>query len=237
MGDTYINLDMELLFKELTFCNFSNNRTLSWKRYKPNTKTIDKLFKEYKCNEFIENFYDSEPDYDDEEFKMYMDYIAKHKTNDAVTGVGIFEALVYMNDEDRKKKKRFSEKEHTAKEIKVAYEKIRKQQQDYEEKRIRFNNWQEPHFEGNWGVTQDKVDSIAKKQLKEILKGAISITDRLWILEIPKEAVPKNMKDWNGVINSDCIEIYYYGRDWLGIDYCWSMQRRKTNADNTGKKV
>ena len=227
MGVNYINLDMELLFQQLTFCNFSNNRALSWKRYQPTRRIIDKLFQDYFCVEFMENFYDSEPDYDDEEFKMYMDYVVKHKTDDEVTGTGFYEAIVYMNDDDRKKKKRFSEKDHTAKEIKAAYEKIKRQQQEYDEKRIQFNNWQEPYFEGNWGLTQKKVDSIAKKQLKEILIGEIPTTNRFWILEIPKEDVPKGMKCWNKKINSDCIEIYYYGRDWLGVDYCWSMQRRE----------
>ena len=233
MSDTYINLDMELLFQQLTFCNFSNNRCLYWKRYQPTNRIIDKLFQDYYCEEFMENYYDSEPKYDDEEFKMYMDYIVKHNTDDEVTGTGMFNALSYMIDDEQKKKKRYAEKEHTAKEIKAAYEKIRKQQEDYNEKRIRFNNWQEPYFKGNWGYTQKRVDSIAKKQLKTILKSDIPIKDRLWLLEISKDNIPEDMKGWNGRIQVDCIEIYYYGRDYLGVDYCWSMQRRVKNMNTT----
>ena len=41
---------------------------------KLSNKSIDRLFNHYYIEELCEIFYDSEPDFDDEEFNMYMDY-------------------------------------------------------------------------------------------------------------------------------------------------------------------
>ena len=39
---------------------------------------------------------------------------------------------------------------------------------DYENARIEFCNWQEPHFKGNWGATQESIDSMGQELLKDI---------------------------------------------------------------------
>ena len=36
---------------------------------------------------------------------------------------------------------------------------------DYEPRRLSFNNWQELYVDGNWGLTQNEVNKIAKKTL------------------------------------------------------------------------
>lgn len=42
--------------------------------------------------------------------------------------------------------------------------------EDYEPQRLAFNNWQELYVEGNWDLTQEKVDSIAHETLKDYCK-------------------------------------------------------------------
>ncbi len=235
MCQTYINIDFELLYAELQFCGYIADCRNNWKRYKPTIKDIDNLYKHYKCLEFMENFYDSEPDYDDEEFKMYMDYIVKYKTDDDVTSAGLFNALLYMNDKEKLKTKRFSEKKHSDAELKEAYKHIIKLQKEYNPRRIAFNNWQEPHFAGNWGVTQEQVDILAKKTLKAVKQAKVENRDRLWIIDIPFKELPKNFWSWSEKITSDLRIIVYYGRDYLGVDYVWIME--KINENSTGEKV
>ena len=46
---------------------------------KLSNKYINRLFNHYYLEELCENFYDSEPDFDEEEFNMYMDYQNLHK--------------------------------------------------------------------------------------------------------------------------------------------------------------
>lgn len=81
---------------------------------------------------------------------------------------------------------------------------------EYEPKRITFNNWQEPYFEGNWGMSQKYVDRFGKETLKKIRNCPFSAKGRLFIAE----------KD-------DQIRIYFYGRDYLQVDYWFIFVRRK----------
>lgn len=81
---------------------------------------------------------------------------------------------------------------------------------DYENARIRFCNWQEPYFKGNWGMTQKYVNTFGKNILKRIKKEfPVSIKKRLYY----------SKKD-------DVILIYFYGRDLWQIDY-WFIFKRK----------
>ena len=66
-----INIREDLIKKEL---EDTHNRGITFRRLKPSNRFIDWLFNHYYVDEHTEHFYDSEPNYDDEEFKMYMDY-------------------------------------------------------------------------------------------------------------------------------------------------------------------
>lgn len=48
---------------------------------------------------------------------------------------------------------------------------------DYEPRRLSFNNWQEVYVEGNWGLAQKKVDSIAR----EILEDYQNLDNRIFV--------------------------------------------------------
>ena len=223
----YINIDFEQLFKRMhsLFDVISdedrwNHETRDWTRYKPTYAAIDTLFREYECYEFLEEFYDNEPDYDEEEFHMYMDYIEQQKTDDEVTNGGFFEALVAMPQEGEPKKKHFASKAYSLNVLKQAYDKIRKQQEDYEPTRIKVNNWVEIHTEGNWGATQKQVDSLAKQCMIAVKKAdkqeGIDNTDRFWIKDA--KYVDLNTKE-----EFKYLLVYYYGRDYKQVDYVWSL--------------
>lgn len=158
-----------------------------FKHKKLTSKFINWIFNHYYIEELCENFYDSCPVFEDEElYHMYMDYIYGH------------EGHVY------------SKQDHTKQELKDAYYKIKNIYNDYESKRIKFNNWQEPYFKGNWGMSQKYVDSFGKKTLKEIRKFPKSIKNRFYYAE----------KD-------DVIRIYFYGRDFWKVDYWFIFRKRK----------
>lgn len=81
---------------------------------------------------------------------------------------------------------------------------------DYENARIEFCNWQEPHFKGNWGMTQHDVDTDGKNLLNHIKKHfPTSIKKRLYY----------SRKD-------EYILIYFYGRDLWYSDF-WFIFKRK----------
>ena len=84
---------------------------------------------------------------------------------------------------------------------------------DYENARSEFCNWQEPHFKGNWGATQESVDSMGQNVLKEIRDTfLLPIKDRLYYAK----------KD-------DVILIYFYGRDLWMLDYWFIFKKRNKN--------
>ena len=208
----YINIDFQELTKTLRWLDSTDNRQNTWQQFSPSTTDIDKLFKKYTCTEFLENFYDSEPDYNcsNEEFHMYMDYIVQQKTEDDVTGRGFYEALKATANEPVQK---FSKENHTLREYKKAYNKIHKQIQEYNSKRIKFCNWVEVHAEWNWDGNQDSVDRLAKEQMLKIKSAPVHKRNRFWIHETKNE-----------------ITIYYYGRDWLYVDYVWSFEKKETTC-------
>lgn len=143
-----INIRQDLIQKELE--RGCTNR-LTFRKLKPSNRFIDKLFNHYYVVEHTEHFYDSEPEYDDEEFNMYMDYDYIHHRIDPVSGTAFFNTI--LNSEEIVKEQegfRFSKEEHTMEELKQAYDKITQQRKDYESHRIEFNNWIEPYSEGIW---------------------------------------------------------------------------------------
>ena len=85
---------------------------------------------------------------------------------------------------------------------------------DYENARIEFCNWQEPHFKGNWGATQEQVDDMGQCLLKEEIRKNFPcpIKDRLYYAK----------KD-------DVVLIYFYGRDLWMIDYWFIFKKRNKN--------
>ena len=200
----YINVDVEELNKMLSF--LSSGRVGNWKRYAPSSRDIDILFKNHYADEFLEYFYDSEPDYDEETHNMYLDYCTIRGKNELVTGVDFYE-ICLKSDKDR-----YSEKDHILKELKSAYHTIVKQRDAYNKKRIRFNNWVELHECGNWDSTQEEVDSLGKITLTDMKKSPLHKHDRFWIF--------KDKDNWD-------ILIYYYGRDYIQCDYAWVMKKRK----------
>lgn len=152
-----------------------------FKPLKLSNKFIDKLFNHYYCHEMCEFFYDWEPDYDELEFDKYMTYSS------------ILQGSYYNYCDDKK--------EYPIEELKQAYFNILQQRRDFEPDRIEFNNWIEPYFKGSWGMTQERVDSIARDVLKKDIKKAnVPLKDRLFYAEKDNE-----------------IRIYFYGRD---IQYC-----------------
>lgn len=91
------------------------------------------------------------------------------------------------------------------------YDSEPKPDEDYN--RIEFCNWQEPHFKGNWGATQESVDSMGQNVLKEIRDTfLLPIKDRLYYAK----------KD-------DVILIYFYGRDLWMLDYWFIFKKRNKN--------
>lgn len=203
-----INIRQDLIQKEL---ERGCTNSLTFRKLKPSNRFIDKLFNHYYVVEHTEHFYDSEPEYDDEEFNMYMDYDYIHHRIDPVSGTAFFNTI--LNSEEIVKEQenfRFSKEEHTMEELKQAYDKIIQQRKDYESHRIEFNNWIEPYSEGIWRMFQKDVDKISREHLEDTKKCSASYNGRLYIAE-----------------DEDSIFIYYYGRDFAMVDYWWIFKRRR----------
>lgn len=203
-----INIRQDLIQKEL---EKGCTNGLTFRKLKPSNRFIDKLFNHYYVVEHTEYFYDSEPEYDDEEFNMYMDYDYIHHRIDPVSGTAFFNTI--LNSEEIVKEQegfRFSKEEHTMEKLKQAYDKITQQRKDYESHRIEFNNWIEPYSEGIWRMFQKDVDKISREHLEDTKKCSASYNGRLYIAE-----------------DEDLIFIYYYGRDFAMVDYWWIFKRRR----------
>lgn len=196
----------DLIEKEL---HSSGTDGLTFRRLKPSNKFIDWLFRHYFVRELTEHFYDSEPDYDDEEFNMYMDYLYIHKQIEP-SGVSFFNTILNLEEiQEKQEDFRYSKEPHTFEELETAYKNVLKQREEYEEHRLNFNNWIEPYFAGNWGMTQNTVDKIARRIIKSVKRAPVSYNGRLFISE----------KD-------GYIYIYYFGRDYNQADYWFVMQRK-----------
>ena len=144
-----IYIDKKLINEELMDSRSVLGLTFTYKKL--SKKYLDWLFRHYYVREIVENFYDSEPDFDEEEFNMYMDYPSCEK----LSCLAIWN-IVSNIDEIAKQKSNFkySKEYHTIDELKNAYNKVNQMYKDYEKIRIEKLTWQEPYFEGNWGMTQ-----------------------------------------------------------------------------------
>lgn len=182
-----MNIRKDLIQKEL---ENDVNDGLVYKPLKLTNKFIDILFNHYYCHEMTEHFYDREPDYDDAEFDKYMTYCSMLEGH-------------YFNYCENKK-------EYPVEELKQAYFNILKQREEFEPKRIGLLSWVEPYFKGNWGMSQETVDNVARETLKKEIKK-VPLKDRLYYAE----------KD-------DQIRIYFYGRDLRHCcDYWFIFIKRK----------
>lgn len=204
-----INIREDLIKKEL---EDTHNRGITFRRLKPSNRFIDWLFNHYYVDEHTEHFYDSEPNYDDEEFKMYMDYEYIHERINSKSATSVFNTILHMDEiAEQKENFRYSEKEHTMEELEAAYKKIIKQREDYAPRKLEVNNWVEVYIDGNWGMSQKTVDRIARNHLESTKRCSVGYNGRLFIAE----------KD-------DIIFIYYYGRDFAEIDYWWIFRKKPT---------
>ena len=204
-----INIREDLIKKEL---EDTRNQGITFRRLKPSNRFIDWLFNHYYVDEHTEHFYDSEPNYDDEEFKMYMDYEYIHKRINSKSATSVFNTILHMDEiAEQKENFRYSEEVHTVEELEAAYKKIIKQREDYKPRKLEVNNWVEVYIDGNWGMSQKTVDRIARNQLESTKRCSVGYNGRLFIAE----------KD-------DIIFIYYYGRDFAEIDYWWIFKKKPT---------
>lgn len=201
-----INIDKNLIKKEL-----KRHKKNGFKFHYQNLTDnfIYWLFKNYYIGELCEMYYDSEPEFDEEEYLMYMDYEKDHE----VTGLSFWYAIDnYEKMQEEKENFRYSNEFHTKEELKVAYDKVVKMYEDYEETRLKFNNWIEPYFRGNWGSTQKDVNNYGREILKGLQNFPNGIKDRLYIGE--KED------------DNEYIVIYFYARDTDKLDYWFTFKRR-----------
>lgn len=152
------NIRKDLIEKELNYC-YNTYHVKNFKYRKLSNKFIDWLFNKYYCHEMCENFYDSEPEYDDDEFDRYMSYNS------------LLENDYY----------KYHKGDYTKEELRQSYNNIIKKRKDYESKRIEFCNWQEPYFKGNWDMSQKYVNNIAKYTLKKEIRNVPNIKDRLFV--------------------------------------------------------
>ena len=82
---------------------------------------------------------------------------------------------------------------------------------DNEERRMTFNNWIDLMGEGIWVMSQHEVDK-KKKRLMKSLRG---------------RPVKKKGRIYMGK-GKNSYYIYWYGRDFEGLDMWWSMKKRGT---------
>lgn len=160
-----INIRKDLIEKELNYC-YNTYHVKNFKYRKLSNKFIDWLFNHYYCHEMCENFYDSEPKYNDDEFDRYMTYNSLLENN-------------YY---------KYHKGDYTIEELKQSYNNIIKQREEYEPKRIEFCNWQEPYFKSNWDMSQKYVDNLSRYALKKEIKNVTNIKNRLFV-SIDKEQI------------------------------------------------
>lgn len=197
-----INIDKQLIEEQLK--NDRENGFTFIQRSLSN-KLLDNLFTKYRVIEACQNFYDNEPDFEEELYDMYRDY-ADLKS----TGLALCNVITNIeNIEDEKESFTYSKLNHTRKELKEAYDKVTSMYAEYEPLRIKRCNWQEPYFKGNWEMSQKYVDDMSRDTLKQFKKLWASKKGRIYYAK----------KD-------DEVRIYLYGRDILFEDW-WFIFKRK----------
>ena len=91
-----------------------------------------------------------------------------------------------------------------------AYEKVKKIYEDYAEERLHFCNWQEPYFEGNWGMSQRFVDRFAFLTMKKAKRGNFSKKNRFYIA-----------KENEGIV------VFLLTRDVFNCDYVFVFEKKR----------
>ena len=197
----------DLIREELK--DFDERFGVKMEKLEPSAKFIDWIFNHYYVHEFCEHFYDSEPDFDDEEFKMYMDYEFK-RGRACLENTAIFETILNINEiQEKREDFRYSEEEHSDEELERAYRHILQQIDDYKETRLTINNWTDPYAVGIWGMSQEAVDKYARHRLKQIKRVGCSYNGRLFYAN-----------------DGEYGYMYYYGRDFCDRDFTWIFKRR-----------
>ncbi len=191
-------------------CEAFNRRNEIPKKLKLSKRYIEKLLRHYFCESAVEKFYDSEPDFDDEEYNMYLDYQNKFR----ITGRSFWELVTNMDENGDIANKKFSKQEHTPEEYKRAYEKVTQMYEAYEERRMNFNNWQELYEKGNWDMSQNYVDRFARSVLNRVRKSAYSKAGRIYYAEDKQEGL---------------ISIYICLRDIKSVDYFFDFRKKPKN--------
>lgn len=165
---------------------------------------LSMLSKEYYVYEACEFFYDSEPELDDyiSDVSFMYNYCSEKE----------------LNSEECYSKKYILEKygkEYNEEEARLASlerERIYKEYNNSERK-ITFNNWIEVYGDGIWGMSQDKVNDVIMKNIKEFKsKYKEELKDRVYY----------SQKD-------DIIRVYLYGRD-CSVDW-WIIYKKKHRSN------
>lgn len=193
-----INIRKDLIEQEL---ERDTKRGYIYHKFNLLNKFIDKLLNYYYCVEMCENWYDSEPNID--ESISDMAYMYEDCTEEEINDKDNHFTKYYIKEKYNK--------EYTREEAKRCYEIEKQLYEEYKnsERRLTFNNWQDPYREGIWGMSQKEVDKLAYDTFKSIQKFNVSKKDRLYI----------SYKD-------DEIRIYFYGRDFDELDY-WFVFKKK----------
>lgn len=142
--------------KEFAKCNNTP------KKLKLSKGLIEKLFNHYECESVVENYYDDEPEIDDELYEMYFEYL-------------------FGNREELKEM--LSTNGHTIEEYRDAYEKVIQLYEDYEERRMTFLSWQDVYAKGIWELTQNTVDKRARLVLNDVRKSSYKKKNRIYFEE------------------------------------------------------
>lgn len=175
-----------------------------YRHLKLSNRLIERLLRQYFVVGLVENFYDSEPEFDEELYGMYLDY------QEQILGTDLLFVDVGKKRCDVRESYRFSKQEHSIEELRQAYVQVEQTYVDYEEKRLSFCNWQEPYFEGNWDMSQSYVDGYAYFVLKQVQKLNVSKQHRFYWAK-----------------QEDEIRIYMYTRDVQKCDYWMFLKRRE----------
>ncbi len=187
-----INIRKDLIEKEL---ESDIERGYIYHKFNLHNKFIDKLLNHYQCVEMCVYWYDSEPNID--EYISDMAYMYKFGTDGKI-----------YTKEYIKEKYNINYTIEEAKRCSIESDEIYKEYNN-SERRLTFNNWQDPYGEGLWGMSQKQVDQMAYDTFKSIQKFTVSKKDRLYIS-----------------YKNDMIRIYFYGRDFNKLDYWFIFKKR-----------
>lgn len=193
-----INIRKDLIAKELER-DIKNGFTFIQRSL--SNKLLDNLYNKYNVVEACENFYDSEPHIDS--YISDIAYMYKYSTEEDLVNPERHFTIDYIlktynKEYNREESKRASEF------VEAEYDKYYKS-----DRRIEFCNWQEPYFDGNWGMSQKYVNIMSRDTLKEFRKLSVSKKDRVYFAK-----------------KEDEIRIYLYGRDVIGNDW-WFIFKKK----------